>query len=82
MVIPLILILCDKLRLPVIVKSPIVFNEPVILTLPVKLCVSSNELPKFEEPLIVSVVIFEIDELNIYCCAVKEPLIIKLPLMV
>jgi hypothetical protein len=82
LVIPFILILFSKLRLPLIVKSPIVFNEPVTLTLPVKTCVSSNELPKFEEPLIVSVNIFVIDELNIYCCAVKEPLTTKLPLMV
>ena len=64
---------------PVPTVEPFKNNEPVMFTLPVKLCVSSNELPNAEEPLEKLVVKYVIEFDTIYCLAIKSPVTVNEP---
>ncbi len=61
---------------------PFKTNEPLILTEPVNSCVSFISSPNLVEPLENDIVKYDIDELTINCCAVKEPVIVKSPFMI
>jgi hypothetical protein len=54
-------------NLPVPTVLPLRYNAPVMFTLPVKLWVSSNELPNADDPLEKLVVKYVIEFDTIYC---------------